>query len=256
MQKEAKKMIDIHCHVLHGIDDGAADIGQAVELCSIAESQGITDIIVTPHFAEYDSVDEFVSLRDRKIDELIYALNEEEIELNIKAGCELYLDEMIFSAPDIDAVTLNGSRYMLCEFSLKSFDLDDALGWIDELLRRSYIPIIAHPERYATFLRMPEFINEFASRGVLFQINADSLTGGNGKSCFRLACDMLLNNLVDFIGSDAHSPRYRPNDLLTKSKYFPDFLENETLEKLLDENPALVLGDKKIILPERELIEL
>ena len=87
---------------------------------------------------------------------------------------------------------------------------------------------------------------------MLFQINADSLTGGNGKACFALACEMLERNLIDFIASDAHSAKYRPNDLLTKSKFFPDFLEIETLEKLLEENPALVLSDRKIILPERE----
>ena len=88
----------------------------------------------------------------------------------------------------------------------------------------------------------------------MFQLNADSLTGGNGKGCFSLACAMLERNLADFIGSDAHSPIFRPNDLLTKSKYFPDFVEIETLEKLLEENPALVLGDKKIVLPERGII--
>ena len=247
-------MIDIHCHVLHEIDDGARNLDDAVQLCFIAESQGITDIIVTPHFADYDNIDEFVSLRDEKLSELLRALDEEEIELNIKAGCELYLDEMIFSAPDLDRVTLNNSRYMLCEFSLRRFDFDEALSWIDELIRRGYVPIIAHPERYETFLRAPEFINEFASRDVLFQVNADSLTGGNGKACFMLACEMIEKNLVDFIGSDAHSPDRRANDLLTKSKYFPDFIEIQTLEKLLEENPALVLGDRKIIVPERGVI--
>ncbi len=247
-------MIDIHCHVLHKIDDGAKDLGEAVRLCSIAERQGLTDIIVTPHFADYDSIDEFVSLREERLNELTETLEEEDIELNIKTGCELYLDEMIFSAPDLDRVTLNNSRYMLCEFSLRHFDFDEALSWIDELIHRDYVPVIAHPERYNTFLRAPEFINEFASRKVLFQLNADSLTGGNGKSCFSLACLMLENNLIDFIGSDAHSPDFRANDLLTKSKYFPDFIERETLEKLLEENPASVLGDRRIILPERGVI--
>ncbi len=247
-------MIDIHCHVLHGIDDGASDIHDAVSLRAIAEKQGLTDIITTPHFADYEQVEEFLKLRDEKLDEIKYALEVEKIELNVKTGCELYLDEMIFSAPDLDAVTLNNSRYMLCEFSLRRFDCDEALTWIDELIRRGYVPIIAHPERYSTFLRTPEYINAFSSRRVLFQLNADSLTGGNGKECFNLACEMLEKNLIDFIASDAHSPKYRPNDLLAKTKYFPEFLENETLERLLNENPELVLGDRKIQLPDRGII--
>jgi len=236
------------------MDDGAQSLNEALALCTLAEKQGITDIIATPHFADYDEVEEFTALRNSRLDELVSALNDEGIELNIRAGCELYLDEMIYSAPNLDSVTLNGSRYMLCEFSLRNFDSDEALGWIDELIRRDYVPVIAHPERYNTFLRVPEYLNAFVSRNVLFQLNADSLTGGNGKACLRLACEMLTRNLIDFIGSDAHSAKYRPNDLLTKSKYFPDFLKTETLEKLLDENPALILGDRRIPLPERGVL--
>ncbi len=247
-------MVDMHCHILHGIDDGARTIDDALSLCHIAQRQGITDIIVTPHFADYEKVESFVRYRDNKLEELKIELEAEESELRLFAGCELYLDEIIFSAPDLDAVTLNNSRYMLCEFSLSGFDCDEALSWIDELIRRDYVPILAHPERYETFLRVPEFINEFAQRNILFQVNADSLTGGNGKKCFALACEMLRLNLVDFIGSDAHSPKYRPNDLLNKTEYFPDFIDNETLEKLLNENPELVIADRKIILPERGVI--
>lgn len=247
-------MIDMHCHILHGIDDGARNIEESLALCDIAERQGITEIIVTPHFAEYDEVDGFIRLRNNRLEQLKIELDGMESDLKLYAGCELYLDEMIYSAPDLDGVTLNNSRYMLCEFSLNGFDCDEALNWVDELIRRGYVPILAHPERYETFLRIPEFINEFAQKGVLFQLNADSLTGGNGKRCFALSCEMLRNNLVDFLGSDAHSPRRRANDLMNKIKRFPDFIENETLERLLNENPSLVIKDKKIILPERGTI--
>jgi protein-tyrosine phosphatase len=247
-------MIDIHSHVLHDTDDGARSLEDAVKLCLIAEEQGITDIILTPHFADYEQIEQFVSHRDNKLKELLSALEYEGIDVNIHTGCELYLDDYIYSAPNLDAVTLCRSRYMLCEFSLRHFDIDEALGWIDELIKRGYTPILAHPERYRPFIHTPEFLNEFVSRKILFQVNADSLTGENGKKCFNLACELLENNLVDFISSDAHSPDARPNNLLTKSKYFPDFLETEALEKLLNENPALVIGDRKIFLPERGVL--
>ena len=247
-------MIDIHCHVLHGIDDGADNLQDAVRLCSIAESQGLTDIIVTPHFADYEQVGEFIALRDEKLGELRDALKEEEIELNIQSGCELYLDEMIFAAPDLDGVTLGNSRYMLCEFSLNRFYYADALDWLDVLIDRGYTPILAHPERYKPFMHEPAMINEFASRNILFQLNMDSLTGGNGRHCFKLACEMLEKNLVDFIASDAHSPDDRPNDLLTKSKYLPDFVDYAVFEKLLEGNPKKVLNNELIEIPERGII--
>ena len=247
-------MIDIHSHILPGIDDGAKTTEDAIDLCRIAEGQGLTSVIATPHFASYDEVDIFVETRDEKLSLLKEALEYYDIDLPVFTGCELYLDEVIFSAPSLDKVTLNNSRYMLCEFSLRHFDCDEALSWIDELIKRDYVPIISHPERYSTFLHTPEFINEFSKKNVLFQLNADSLTGGNGRGCFNLACEMLENNLIDFIASDAHSAKYRPNDLLNKSKYFPDFLEIETLERLLEENPKLVLEDRLIHIPERGII--
>lgn len=247
-------MIDMHCHILHGIDDGARTIEESLALCSIAERNSITDIVVTPHFADYEEVDDFLRIRDNRLEQLKIELDSVGSELEIHAGCELYLDELIFSAPNLDAITLNNSRYMLCEFSLRGFDCDEALDWIDELIKRDYVPVLAHPERYETFLRVPEFINEFAARDILFQVNADSLTGSNGKKCFNLACLMLKNNLVDFISSDAHSPRYRPNNLMEKIMDFPSFIDNETLERLFDENPSLVIGDRKIHLSERGII--
>jgi len=247
-------MIDMHCHILPAIDDGAEDMNESLTLCSVAEKQGITDIITTPHFAEYDEVLNFAEIRKDKLNMLNRALRQTGIDVNVTAGSELYLDDMIFSAPNLDALTLNGSRYMLCEFSLKNFDPEDAMDWIDEIIKRDYVPIIAHPERYSVFMRVPEYINELASKDVLFQINADSLTGANGKSSFYLACDMLSRNLVDFIASDAHSSKFRPNDLLDKTKFFPEFITVETLELLLDENPSYVLNDRLITPPERGLL--
>ena len=247
-------MIDIHCHILPSIDDGANSLSESVELCSIAERQNLSTVIATPHFSDYDAVEDFIALRDSRLEELNEALGEMNIDTVVKTGCELYLDEMIFSAPSLDGVTLNKSRYMLCEFSLRSFDIDEALSWIDELIRRGYTPILAHPERYSVFHRAPEFINEFTKKKMLFQVNSDSLTGGNGRACFNIACDMLMKNAVDFIGSDAHSPDYRPNDILRKSKYFPDFLDIETLERLLETNPQAVLDDRMIHIPDRGII--
>jgi protein-tyrosine phosphatase len=236
-------MIDLHCHVLHGIDDGASNLRDAVSLCSIAENENITSIVCTPHFSDYQSIEDFTDERLERFEQLCEAVSYEKISLDIKLGCELYLDDEIFGAPSLDAVTLNGSRYMLCEFSLRHFDYEDALGWIDELKKRGYTPILAHPERYSVFQRTPEILNDFVARDILFQINADSLAGMGGRSAFSLACELVSHNIVDFIASDAHSPRSRPNDLLSKSEYFPDILDNETLETLLETNPERVLKD-------------
>ena len=247
-------MIDLHCHVLPNIDDGASNLSDSVRLCAIAESENISTIVCTPHFANYGEIEEFVIVRESRYEQLCEAVDEENIFLDIKLGCELYLDSEIFSAPSLDRITINNSRYMLCEFSLGRFDYEEALGWIDELIRRGYMPILAHPERYSVFQHTPEIINYFAKRDILFQINADSLAGMGGRNAYSLAHELVSKNLVDFIGSDAHSPRGRANDLLTKSEYFPDFMDNDMLERLLELNPEKVLHDLPVERQRRGII--
>lgn len=244
-------MIDIHCHILPGIDDGAENLEQAVELSRIAENQNITAVVATPHFFDFEHLDDFTDERNSAYNSLVSANKSEGISTEIFLGAEVYLDDHLFFAPNIDELTINGSRYMLSEFSLHEFDPNLAVAAAEELISRGYVPIIAHPERYQTFQEEPDTVNKLSKLGVLFQLNADSLLGLNGASAFELACAMYINNIVDFIGSDAHSPSFRANDILDKSKYFPEIFDGESLHKLLKTNPDTIIQNKDYALPER-----
>ena len=239
-------MIDIHSHILFNIDDGAETLEDSVKLCRDAADNGVKLITATPHFFNYSHIRSFVSERNHKISVLREILDEEDIPISVAAGSELFLNDKVFSAGDLDALTINGSRYMLCEFPLGPFDIDRAPLWIDELISRGYTPIVAHPERYIEFHRNLYIIDELLDREVVFQVNIDSLTGKNGEEPQKMAVDMVMRKIALLIGSDAHDTEYRHTRLREKFKDLPEFIDERILLDCMDKNAKAILKNEEI----------
>lgn len=239
-------MIDIHSHILFNIDDGAETLEDSVKLCRDAADNGVKLITATPHFFDYSHIRSFVSERNHKISVLREILDEEDIPISVAAGSELFLNDKVFSAGDLDALTINGSRYMLCEFPLGPFDIDRAPLWIDELISRGYTPIVAHPERYIEFHRNLYIIDELLDREVVFQVNIDSLTGKNGEEPQKMAVDMVMRKIALLIGSDAHDTEYRHTRIREKFKDLPEFIDERILLDCMDKNAKAILKNEEI----------
>ena len=239
-------MIDIHSHILFNIDDGAETLEDSVKLCRDAADNGVKLITATPHFFDYSHIRSFVSERNHKISVLREILDEEDIPISVAAGSELFLNDKVFSAGDLDALTINGSRYMLCEFPLGPFDIDRAPLWIDELISRGYTPIVAHPERYIEFHRNLYIIDELLDREVVFQVNIDSLTGKNGEEPQKMAVDMVMRKIALLIGSDAHDTEYRHTRLREKFKDLPECIGERILLDCMDKNAKAILKNEEI----------
>lgn len=239
-------MIDIHSHILFNIDDGAETLEDSVKLCRDAADNGVKLITATPHFFDYSHIRSFVSERNHKISVLREILDEEDIPISVAAGSELFLNDKVFSAGDLNALTINGSRYMLCEFPLGPFDIDRAPLWIDELISRGYTPIVAHPERYIEFHRNLYIIDELLDREVVFQVNIDSLTGKNGEEPQKMAVDMVMRKIALLIGSDAHDTEYRHTRLREKFKDLPEFIDERILLDCMDKNAKAILKNEEI----------
>lgn len=239
-------MIDIHSHILFNIDDGAETLEESVKLCRDAADNGVKLITATPHFFDYSHIRSFVGERNHKISVLREILDEEDITISVAAGSELFLNDKVFSAGDLDALTINGSRYMLCEFPLGPFDIDRAPLWIDELISRGYTPIVAHPERYIEFHRNLYIIDELLDREVVFQVNIDSLTGKNGEEPQKMAVDMVMRKIALLIGSDAHDTEYRHTRLREKFKDLPEFIDERILLDCMDKNAKAILKNEEI----------
>ncbi len=220
----------------------------AVRLCRCAAHNDVTTAIATPHLAHPDSVDDFCRLRDRLLDELRAEIDKKGIELELLAGAEVFVNDDLFYAPNLDKVTLNGSRYLLIEFDFRGLTANRLVKYVEEVRSRGHVPIIAHPERYYFTQDNYDIVNHLASIGTLFQINADDLAGAGGSEEGELAALMAANGLAQFIASDAHSVRHRANNLLEMSRYFPLSIPSQIYEELLDTNPNAVINDEDIVL--------
>ena len=206
-------MIDIHSHILAGIDDGSKDIEMTINMLKKAAKSGITDIIATPHFmrgrfeVEYNEV-------LKKVEELKEISRENNIDINIYAGQEVYYNKNILEYYNNKMIgTISNTKYMLIELPMLEFNIDEVIDVIYDLQIKGITPIIAHPERYKPFIKKPSMINSLIKEGMLFQLNAGSITGSFGKEVKKTATKYLENNIYSFVGSDAHRDRGRDTDI-------------------------------------------
>ncbi|MBQ8027359.1 MAG: hypothetical protein IJ261_04505 [Clostridia bacterium] len=236
-------MIDLHCHILHGIDDGARSLDESVQLCRIAVQNSIQTAVVTPHLVHPENVDEYVRIRDKRIDELKETLVKNDIPLQIIPGAEVFVNDDIFYAPSLDAVTLGGTKYILIEFDFKGLNINRIIKYVNEFISRGYVPIIAHPERYRFMQQNYDIVNHLADMGILFQVNSSSLAGFGGMETRELGFAMVASGIASFIGTDAHSVAHRPNNLLEQRDMFPVSVDFDVYDRLLGRNAQVILAD-------------
>lgn len=238
-------MIDIHCHILPYIDDGAKNMDEAIKLCEIARDNGVNKIIVTPHVACLDDIDSFLGERDVLIEELREALKYYNINVEIYPGAELYVNEDVFFSGDLTKLTLNGSKYILVEFDFYDLSPNKITSYLVEIRNFGLIPIVAHPERYEYMQEDYNFINFLSDRGVLFQVNMNNVVGRGSRPEYVLAREMVRKKVATFIASDAHSAEYRSNNLRDMIEGTPNGFDID--EKFfLNEMPQIILDNSDI----------
>jgi len=234
-------MIDTHCHILPGLDDGPPDEGHALEMARVAVADGITGIVATPHDIpglypfDGDKVNEALS-------RLKKGLEREGISLPLYPGCELAL------APDLERrhagkglPTMAGKgRHLLLELPLEEIPpyTEDVFY---RLQLRGLIPVIAHPERNLAVLQQPAWLREILERGILIQLSAPSITGLFGKKVQNLAEELACRGWVHFVASDAHSAGKRGPRLQPARKTLGEFLTAGALDWLFNTNPRLIV---------------
>ena len=161
-------------------------------------------------------------------------------------GAELFLSDRVFGADNLDELTINGTKYMLCEMPLIPFDTKNVTRWFDELIDRSYRPILAHPERYYEFHQNDELINQLIKRNIIFQVNIDSLIGENGPEAQDMSIDMIRSGVAQIIASDAHDLDFRHTRLIEKLNELPDIISEKLVEKCLIHNPQKIINNEDL----------
>ena len=243
MKRRSKSMIDIHSHIIPGIDDGAKNIEVTLNMLKNAEKDGTKKVVATPHYcigygeATMEEIKVFVKDLNNKV-------KEENINIEIYSGQEVYFSENIIDDYKKGIIgTINDSRYMLIEFPMDKFD-SNIFDVIYELQLMGVMPIIAHPERYVPIIENPVLINKFINEGYLFQVNAGSLEGKFGKKIKKTTELLISNGIYSFIGSDAHNEKSRPTGLSEAFKIANKL--NEKSEELFIANSIKILNNEDV----------
>lgn len=234
-------LIDIHTHILYGIDDGARSIQEAMALLEEECRQGVDQILLTPHYGLKFGHPDIRLLRERyetlcKEAEVYYP------DLKLYLGSELYYEqETVRHLKEGLAPTLNDTRYVLVEFGV-STSFSGILRAVQELCYAGYFPVLAHVERYQAVFGHMDRAQELVDSGAYLQVNAGSMIGGffDKKAAF---CRKLLNEgLLHLLGSDCHDVTRRlPN--MAKGA---EILLKKKAEYILSENPRNLLKGKNI----------
>lgn len=201
-------MIDIHCHILPGIDDGAVTEADSLAMAREAVQQGIHTIIATPHHknGKYDNTKGSIKKSVEVLGELLV---NEDVPLTLLAGQEIRINgDMIDDIEKDELLSLNSSKYMFVEFPSGSVPRYTKQMFFD-LQVAGYTPVIVHPERNAELIQNPNTLYELVRKGALTQITAASLIGKFGKNIQKFSKQLIDANLTHFIASDAHNTTSR-----------------------------------------------
>ncbi len=207
-----KPMIDIHCHILPGIDDGSKDLDSSLQMINTAINAGTKKFIVTPHFYWGQYENDYLSVT-KHLEKLNAEILKRQMPIELYPGQEIFVDRHTLGFIKEGAIRgLNDSKYLLIEFPMDALP-KDAFDVIYELKILGFKPILAHPERYRYVIENPSEINKFINEGCLIQINAGSITGLFGSKIEQTALTLIEHNVCQFIASDAHSTGKRNTDL-------------------------------------------
>lgn len=236
--------IDMHSHILPGLDDGSRSMEQSLAMLRIAYEEGITTMIATPHNMPGKGRPSKETIRE-KIHLLQIKADEENISIKILMGTEYYYrEEVLNQFEEENAITMGASDHVLVEFNPME-EKSYIRNAINDINSTGYTPIIAHIERYVQLMKDFDTVEDLSKMGALIQVNAASITGDNGRQAKSDTKKLLKRDLVDFVSTDAHShghraPYIRKCATILSKRYGADYAD-----KLLYRNAQVLLLQNK-----------
>lgn len=237
------KMIDLHIHILPELDDGAADLTEAVEMARQACENGTTELVATVHsYARrgfYELLpDDVVSGADR----LRHALAEAEIPLRIYTGMEVLLDKSALPLLEEGRLlTLGSTKWLLTEF-YGGESASEMTALLHAVLNMGYTPLLAHAERYRALQKHPDFAEALNEMGCAIQVNARSLIGETDRKFVKTARRLCEKGCVQAVASDGHNTASRPPLLREAWEWLAQTYSPEFADRLTYHNPAMLLS--------------
>ena len=199
--------VDIHSHLIPGIDDGSQSMAESIEILKAFEESGFKKVVTTPHIMGdfYKNTPEIIN---KGLDDVREELANQSMDIKIDAAAEYYLDEFLMQDLKEEKTLMTfGDKYLLFElpFMNAPINLSEAVFLMQS---QGYKPVLAHPERYHFFHQQPAKIKELKEKGILLQLNINSLTGYYSKQARKLSEQLLKEGMIDFLGSDVHNKRH------------------------------------------------
>lgn len=237
--------IDIHNHMLPGVDDGAKNMEQSLRMLKIAYEDGIRAVCLTPHYMPPQYKHTGTDLQKRK-NQLQEELIKQGIGIRLYLGNEIYYrDGVLEDILSHRALTLENSRYVLIEFNVKE-SVSQIESAVRTLTNAGMRPIVAHMERYESLINDLDKVDELIDIGAYVQINAGSIMGEFGHKLVKWTKALLKNGLVHLIATDAHGEIKRSPRIKECAEYLAKKYGKEYVQLLLWENPCKVIENKFI----------
>lgn len=239
------ELIDIHSHILPGVDDGSQSMAESINMLSIAQKNAITTIILTPHNkpARHNV---HTSSMEARMEQLRKTMETSGIQIQLVGGNELYYrNGIVEEIRSGMARTMADSQYVLVEFGpMEPYEY--LRNGLYEFLAGGYFPILAHIERYQCLFEQFSKIEELIDMGVYLQVNSESIMGGFGFRTKRFTRKLLKRRMIHFIATDAHNTENRAPNLKSCAEYVIRKYGKEHAEELLLKNPKHVLENEII----------
>ena len=234
-------MIDIHNHLLFGVDDGSQTVEKSIKILKKMEEKGYTDVILTPHYivdSQYDNPKND-NLKRMKI--LQDELKKNGISINLYLGNEIFIDDKIYDLVDRDIIsTLNNTNLLLIELPM-SGEYSGYQEFFAFLMSKGYKVVLAHPERYVTFQKDFNNVYEMVKMGVYLQCNIDSMVNKYGPDAKRVLTRLLKENLVSFLATDIHHEKHDYDIWNVAKDRILEIISEKDFKELTEDNPKLLL---------------
>lgn len=233
--------VDIHCHIVPEVDDGAMDMETALAMAKLAYEEGIRTIVATPHYHQGKMLCDEEELKSR-FEEFQECVRKLIPELTILYGRELYMtyDAIERLQQCRESLCMCSSRYVLAEFHT-TVDFSYMMSLLRRLIFMGCLPILAHIERYECLYGHEERVAELKELSVVIQVNALSVIGQAGRGVQRFIKKLIKADLVDIIATDAHTMQRRAPRLKKTACYVEKKFGTDMMERLLIHNPNQII---------------
>ena len=238
--------IDIHSHILYGIDDGSKTLEESIEIIKQHIEMGFKDIVLTPHYIENSKYETDNKEKTKLLETLKKETKKQKLDINLYLGNEVFVNNILEIKKE-KILKINNSKFLLIEFPMneKPKNINNILY---EIKIQGIIPVIAHPERYSFVQKNPDLVDEWIEEGALLQSNYGSIIGVYGDNAKKTIKKLLKKNKIKALATDIHFPNNKIYQNIEKSrKRIKKIIGEEKFIELTITNPKKIIENKDII---------